>query len=97
MQRLNQLSDEFLKLRYGLSLRTVYGTRRRLEACNPSNGNAKIEVARKHKFNLAVRSVICRQRGLSYLNLRPKPATNVRKADAADCKGGQALRTVSTR
>ena len=62
MQRVDQLIGQFLKLNYGLSLRTVYGTLcgmllEDMEAvhCNLCGSNEHVEVARKDKFNLAVR------------------------------------------
>ena len=78
MQRVDQLIGQFLKLNYELSLWTVYGTLRGMlledmEAvhCKLCGSNGHVEVARKDKFNLAVRSVMCRQCGLIYLNQRP--------------------------
>ena len=72
MRRVDQLIGQFLKLNYELSLWTVYGTLRGMlledmEAvhCNLCGSNGHVEVARKDKFNLAVRSVMCRQCGLA--------------------------------
>jgi exopolysaccharide biosynthesis protein len=53
MRRVDGLIGQFLKLHDPLSVRTGYGTRRPLEGMPR-------EVARKDKFYLAARSVICR-------------------------------------
>ncbi|WJW75952.1 class I SAM-dependent methyltransferase [Thiohalobacter sp. IOR34] len=69
---------QFLYKYYGLSLREVFGKSREtllaeLEEvpCNLCGADDPITVAHTDKYNLPVRTVICKQCGLIYLNPRP--------------------------
>jgi SAM-dependent methyltransferase/RNase P subunit RPR2 len=78
MERVDQLISTFVKRRYGLSLTKVYSKLRadllhdlKDVRCNLCDGDVRVEIARRDKYDLALTTVMCRNCGLIYLNPRP--------------------------
>lgn len=81
-ERVDQLIGDFIKARFGVSLRDVYSRMRaglladvEHVACNLCGANEPVEIAHTDKYGLDITTVMCRQCGLMYLNPRPTEAS----------------------
>jgi SAM-dependent methyltransferase len=82
LERVDKLLSAFLKRRYDLRLGLIYSKLRSVlleeveeVPCNLCGSDACIDIAHSDKYDLPVRSVMCRKCGLMYLNPRPTKAS----------------------